>query len=162
MHEGVIHVERQGLLDRYLAGPAMLREALAGLTEEDLRFKYDPAKWSAKEIAIHVADMDLVASFRIKRVISEPGARYPGVDQDLWAAELGYQNRDVEPSLRLLEVVRTEVVAILRALPPSAWSRRGTHDSAGEQTLWDLVDAYAQHLEKHVGQIRAIRQRLKK
>lgn len=155
-------MEVQDLLDRYLAGPPKLRESLAGLTEVDLRFKYDPAKWSAREIAIHVADMDVVASFRMKRVISEPGSRYPGVDQDLWAGGLGYQDRDVEPSLRLLEAVRTEMAAILGALPLDAWSRRGVHDSAGEQTLRDLVEAYTQHLETHVGQIWAIRRRLEK
>lgn len=155
-------MEVKDLLGRYLAGPAMLREALAGLTADDLRFKYDPAKWSAKEIAIHVADMDMVSAFRMKRVISEPGARYPGVDQDLWAGGLGYQDRDVEPSLRLLETVRKEMAAILGAIPLDAWDHRGVHDSAGEQTLRGLVEGYTQHLETHTEQIWAIRRRLGK
>ncbi len=150
------------LLNRYEAGPALLRESLAGLSADELRYKYDPAKWSAKEIAIHVADMEVAATFRMKRVIAEPGARYPGVDQDLWAANLGYQERDVEPSLRLLEALRAEMAAILRSLPPEVWNQSGVHDRAGEQTLADLVVAYTEHLEKHVGQIRAIRERLGK
>jgi len=150
------------LLNRYEAGPARLRESLAGMSEDELRYKYDPAKWSAKEIAIHVADMEVAATFRMKRVIAEPGARYPGVDQDLWAASLGYQDREVEPSLRLLEALRAEMSALLRRLPPDVWNQSGVHDQAGEQTLADLVVSYTEHLEKHVGQIEAIRQRLGK
>lgn len=148
------------LLGRYQAGPARLREAIAGLSEEDLRYKYDPAKWSAKEIAIHVADMDVAGSFRMKRIIAEPDARYPGVDQDLWAAGLRYQDRPVEPSLRLLEAVRAEMAAVLAGLPSEAWSRKGIHTEAGEQTLRGVVEGYTRHLETHVEQIMAIRQRL--
>lgn len=155
-------MEVKELLERYLAGPAKLREALAGLTEENLRYKYDPKKWSAKEIAIHVADMDLVASFRMKRIIAEPDARYPGVDQDLWAVGLGYQDRAMEPALRLLEAVRAEMGDVLADLPAEAWSRKGLHTEAGEQTLRGVLDVYTRHLESHVGQIMAIRERLGK
>lgn len=153
-------MSEQELLDRYIAGPARLREALSGLTDEELRFKYDPAKWSAKEIAIHVADMDQNASFRMKRIVAEPDARYPGVDQDLWAVGLGYQGREVEPSLRLLEAVRAEMAGILATVPAEAWERKGLHSEVGEQTLRRLVEGYVRHLENHVGQIQAIRQRL--
>lgn len=149
------------LISRYLAGPEKLRAALSGLSEDDLRFQYDSAKWSAKEIAIHIADMDAVASFRMKRIISEPDARYPGVDQDLWALGLGYQSRDVEPSLHLLEANRREMAAILTTVAESAWNRQGVHESAGQQTLRGLVVSYTEHLENHVAQIVAIRQRLR-
>lgn len=155
-------MEHQELIERYLAGPAKLRASLAGLSESDLQFKYDPAKWSAKEIAIHVADMDLVASFRMKRILAEPGARYPGVSQDLWAIGLGYQGRQVEPSLRVLEAVRAEMGAILAAQPAEAWSLSGTHEAAGEQTLLRIMEVYTGHLERHIGQIESIRQRLGK
>ncbi|HEY3366780.1 MAG TPA: DinB family protein [Symbiobacteriaceae bacterium] len=152
----------QELLDRYLAGPVKLRESLAGLTEADLRYKYDPAKWSVTEIAIHVADMDEVAAFRMKRIIAEPNPSYPGVDQERWAANLGYQDRAIEPSVRLLEAVRFEMGIILSRLPEAAWARTGRHSEAGEETLERVVTKYTQHLETHIGQIAAIRQRLGK
>jgi len=150
------------LIERYVAGPSRLRASLAGLSESDLQYQYDPAKWSAKEIAIHVADMDLVASFRMKRILSEPDARYPGVDQDRWAAGLSYQGREVEPSLRMLEAVRAEMGPILAGLPAEAWSRSGIHEVAGEQTLQRVVEVYTGHLERHIGQIEGIRARLGK
>ncbi|WP_397367118.1 DinB family protein [Paenibacillus chitinolyticus] len=49
----------------------MLREAVEGLTDKEIRFKPAPDKWSIHQILIHIADSELVATQRVKKVIAE-------------------------------------------------------------------------------------------
>ncbi|MGE5675964.1 MAG: DinB family protein [Mycobacterium leprae] len=150
------------MIQRYLAGPAKLRRSLEGLTAEELHFHPAPGKWSAHQIAIHVADMDLSAAFRMRRILAEPGSGYPGVDQDRWAVGLLYEERELEPSLFLLEALRREMTTVLIRVPESAWSQTGIHSEAGEQKLSAVLENYTGHLERHVEQIEAIKRKLGK
>jgi uncharacterized damage-inducible protein DinB len=54
------------LLEEYRYGYQYLRNAIEGLSEEELRFKPEADKWSIHQILIHVADSELVSTQRTK------------------------------------------------------------------------------------------------
>lgn len=54
------------LIEEYGQGYEMLRKS-EGLTEEELRFKPAPDKWSIHQILIHLAESELVSTQRIKK-----------------------------------------------------------------------------------------------
>ena len=52
-----------------------------------------------------------------------------------------------------MDVARARTAGLLRRLPEKAWASEGTHSEAGRYTAEDWLTVYAEHLEKHAGQI---------
>jgi hypothetical protein len=138
------------LIDDYLAGPQMLRQAVAGMTQDQLDARPIPGKWSTREVICHIADYEPVYADRMKRVIAENEPVISGGNPDAKAARLAYGSRDVEEELALIEVVRKQMARILRALKPEDFQRRGIHDKRGPTTLAELVERITGHIPHHV------------
>jgi hypothetical protein len=52
-----------------------------------------------------------------------------------------------------VEAVRANTVPLLRRLSEASWAREGTHTESGAYTAEDWLRIYADHLDKHAGQI---------
>ncbi len=150
----------QSLIDAYLAGPVQLREAIAGMTDEQLNAAPVPGKWSTRQVICHIADFEPVYADRMKRVVAEDEPTMFGGDPDLFAARLAYQQRDLEVELALIEMVRKHVASVLRTLPAEAFERRGIHSEAGPVTLEALLRGITNHIPHHIQFIREKRQAL--
>src|SRR2546429_6572188 len=111
------------LVDNYLAGPAVLRKAVGGMTREQLRSRPVPGKWSTLEVVCHLADFDPILADRIKRVIAEERPSLIGADENCFAAALAYHERDLEEELAIVEKTRQQLARILRTLPADALQR---------------------------------------
>jgi len=66
-------MDHSKLIADYLAGPEILRSAVAGMTREQLDACPIPGKWSTKQVVCHIADFEPVDVDRMKRVIAENG-----------------------------------------------------------------------------------------
>jgi len=150
----------QELLRDYLAGPKALREAIAGMSAEQLRARPIAGKWSTHEVVCHLADFDPILADRMKRVIAEERPSLVGADENRFAAALVYERRDAEEDLRIIELTRSQMGKILAALPDSALQRVGIHSERGELSLQKLLLAATRHIEHHVGFIREKRKAL--
>ena len=146
------------LLDRFQRGPDLLATALAGITEEDLDFRPDPRKWSPRQIDAHLADSEIEAAVRFRRMLAEENPTILGYDQDAWAKELGYEKRDPARSLSTFRLLRQENYELLKDVPPAALQRTSTHSERGVMTLGQWLEIYARHAEKHSNQIRQLRE----
>jgi hypothetical protein len=138
------------LIDSYLAGPLVLRTAVAGMTREQLLARPVAGKWSTLEVLCHLADFEIVYADRMKRVIAEHEPTLFGGDPGLFAAGLAYQERDAEEELLLVELVRRQMVRILRLLKPEEFQRRGNHSERGMLTLEMLLQQITAHIPHHV------------
>lgn len=138
------------LIEQYLAGPRLLREAVAGMTDAQFEAQPVPGKWSTKQVICHIADFEPVYLDRIKRVIAENEPTMFGGDPDLFAARLAYSSRDVEQELKLIEACRAHLGTILRSLPESDFARRGIHSVAGPMSIEKLLGNIAGHIPHHV------------
>lgn len=138
------------LIDRYVAGPKTLRQAVAGMSDEQIRARPIPGKWSTLEVVSHLADFEVIGVDRIIAVISENEPTLPGRDESQFAARAGYQVRDIEEQLQLIELCRKHAARILRLIPDADWQRVGVHSEAGRLTLETLVTRVARHIEHHV------------
>ncbi len=145
------------LLAAYAAGPGRIRQAIEGLSEDELRARPRGAnRWSIHEIILHAADSEIQGTYRIRKVRAEPEPLLPAFDQDRWSRELDYQSQygtARERALTLLTILREHTLAIFRRASADDWSRSGTHPEYGVVTLRNLLELYADHLERHVDQI---------
>ncbi len=138
------------LIDRYLQGPAQLREAAKGLTPEQARAHPVPGKWSVLEVVCHLADFDPIQADRMKRIIAEEKPQLIGASEDAFAKALAYGHRDLEEELRIIDLTRSQMGRILKTLPAEAFTRTGLHSERGELTLMRMVDLAANHIPHHL------------
>jgi len=140
----------QASIDSFLAGPAQLRRAVAGMSREQLLARPIPGKWSTLEVVCHLGDFDPVLADRMKRVIAEDKPQLLGADEKRYAATSAYHHRDLEEELALIERTRSQMGHILRKLPAEAFQREGIHNERGPLTLERLVTIAANHVPHHV------------
>ena len=146
--------ERDSLINRYAAGPALFKATLAKVPKEAFQWRPGPGKWSAHEVVVHCADSETNAHARIRYLIAEE--RPPviqGYDQARWAQVLDYHALPWEPALATVEAVRANTTALLKRMNDEQWARVGSHTEAGTYGALDWLKTYAEHLEVHSRQL---------
>jgi hypothetical protein len=143
-------VKYDQLINDYAAGPQLLREAVKGMTREQLLARPVAGKWSTLEVVCHIADFEIVTADRIKRVIAEERPTLPDGDENLFAKGLVYHSRELEDELQVIGSIRAQVSRILRTLKDADFNRIGNHTAAGPLTLAQLVERGANHIKHHV------------
>lgn len=146
--------ERNAFLDRYGAGPALLRSAWEEVPAEARKWRPEEGKWSAHEVVVHCADSETYGSIRIWLLLAEAEPLIVGYDENEWAKRFDYHASDPLEALDLVARVRHRTVQTLRALPNEAWGRVGRHTHSGAYSTDDWLRIYAEHLEVHAAQIR--------
>lgn len=137
-------------IDAYLSGPGTLREAVAGITSEQLIARPIAGRWSTLEVVCHLADFDPILADRMKRVIAEDRPTLIGVYENRFVAALAYHDRDLEEELGIIEQTRRQLARILRKFDPSVLNRVGLHNQAGPRTLEQLLTGATNHVTHHV------------
>lgn len=152
------------LLSVYARGPERLRAVVYGLAPDELRERPRPGKWSIAEIVGHLADSEVMGAGRIRMVLAQPGVEFVAYDQDAFAGVLDYRGDGAgfERSLRVFEALREHTLAALARVDGEAWERWGLHPNFGYLTLRNLLELYADHGERHIGQIAELRALLEK
>jgi hypothetical protein len=149
-------------LERFRRGPELLAVVLTGVYGEEMDFTPAPDKWSIRQIVAHVADSELVGAQRFRQVIAEDNPALGAYDQNAWAKNLDYARRQPKQALESFRRIRAENHELLKALPESAFERKGVHAERGPLSLRQLLDNYADHAESHARQMQAIRDEFKK
>lgn len=112
-------------------------EALARLEHETLSafrslddaaesgFAYAPGKWTVKQVLGHLIDDERIFAYRLLSVARGEESELPGFDENRYAARAEFERRPLENLLAEYGAVRAATLALLRGLPPLAWTRRG-------------------------------------
>ena len=161
IHRILGYVEGQDAVKVQRTTAAKLKKSIQGLTPKQLKWRPEPAKWSIAEILAHLADTEIVASWRMRSVIGENGITIQPFDQDAWASAFDYQNRDARRSLELFRRLRENNLAMLGELSPATWENYGMHLERGKETIAHLARMFAGHDTNHVLQVERIVKQLK-
>lgn len=145
--------EREDRIRRYEEGPAKLKAALARVPPEARKWRPAEGRWSVHEVVCHCGDAETNAALRLRYLVAEEKPVIVGYDQEVWARTFDYHSAPLEPALAAVEATRANTAALLRRLPERAWSKVGTHTESGRYSTEDWLNMYAEHLEKHAGQI---------
>lgn len=145
--------ERSALIDRYGNGPALLAAAWAKVPPDARQWRPGPDRWSAHEVVLHCADSEGNAALRIRFLLTEDDTRIQAYDQAQWAKALDYHALPAEPALAAVAAVRSNTVPLLLRMKDHDWRRAGHHPESGAYSAERWLAIYAEHLEKHAGQI---------
>ena len=117
------HDERQALIAQYAAGYDEVRRSLEGFPAERLGEHPLPGKWSAREIVQHLADSEMNSAIRLRKLLTEDSPVIQGYDQELYAARLNYNARDIAPALDALRGARATTAQLLASMTDDDWPR---------------------------------------
>ena len=114
------------LLD-HLAIQARHFEALLGSMDADrAMFRYEPGKWSVKELVNHVADTERIMAYRLLRIARGDGTPLAGFEMDDYVRAAKADSRTLEDLASEFSDVRRATISLLRSLDPEALARKGT------------------------------------
>lgn len=134
-----------------------LRGLLQGLDQVALRQPEAPGKWSVIQVVEHLADQELVNSFRFRKVLAEDQPAISGYDQDSWAQRLHYGSTPESDVLDVLAALRRRNLGLLEALTAQELERVGHHAERGPESIRRMVQLTAGHDLAHRGQLARIR-----
>jgi DinB superfamily len=146
--------ERALLIKRYKDGYAAFVEALDSVPETRFDFA-PPGAWSARQIAHHVADAELVRGYRLRQLLAQDAPLLQGFDEAQFVAKLHYY-RPVGASLALFKASAESNIELLTLVFPEDWARSGHHDEFGVFTLEDWLQRAASHSYEHAEQLRSL------
>lgn len=161
IHRVLGYVEGQDAIKVQRATASKLKKLTQGLTAKQLKWRPEPAKWSISEIIAHLADTEIVCSWRMRSVIGENGITIQPFDQDRWASVFKYQDRDARQSLELFRVLRENNLEMLGEIPREIWENYGMHLERGKESIAHLARMFAGHDTNHVLQVERIRKQVK-
>jgi hypothetical protein len=142
------------LIEHYAAGGEKLSMAIRGLTREDLLAIPTPdanvGRWSIQQVVIHCMDSDLIATDRLKRMIAEDNPTLIGYDENKFVRNLLPDVQPADLAVQVVDLNRKVFAQVLRRLPESAWSRKGTHNERGVITAGGYLKSTVDHLDHHL------------
>jgi DinB family protein len=130
-----------------------LERRTAGRDEAALRRAEAPGKWSVIEVIQHLADAELVTSFRTRMILAEDQPELQGYDQDRWASVLRYADVPLELALAQLRGLRSANLRLWRTLTTEQRDRAGLHSERGPESVGLTIRMMAGHDLVHRRQI---------
>ena len=132
-----------------------LQSLTADLTSAQINTPPAPRKWSICNIVTHLADCEIVFSFRLRQTLApaldQPHAIIQPFDQDAWAKR--YAAYQLEPALALLQSARNWNLLFLTTVSQDDRRRPTTHPERGTMTFWTIVETMAGHDINHLQQV---------
>lgn len=150
------YVEGKNPLRVQQSTPQKLARLVKGLDKKRLRQPPAPGKWSIAEILAHLADVELVAGWRMRLILGQNAAPIQAFDQDVWATTFNYRRRDPKASLQTFTVLRESNLALLKSVSRNLWENYGMHQERGKETIAHILRMFAGHDLNHIRQVEQI------
>jgi uncharacterized damage-inducible protein DinB len=153
----VTREQRESAIGDIAALPARFRDAVRGLSAEQLDTPYREGGWTARQVVHHVPDSHMNSYIRFKLALTEDKPIIKPYDEAAWA-RLEDSRGAIEPSLQLLEALHERWVALMRAMTAEEWKREFVHPERGPMALDVTVALYAWHSAHHLAHITRLRE----
>ena len=153
--ENIDRRELDSLIKIVEEAPAKYRALTQGLTEADLKRSYREGAWNVHQIINHLADIQLLHLFRMKRAITEPAYDVITiVDQHAWALTPDGLNAPLADSLDMFESITKRYVFLMRALDDEKLGRTYFHPirkiSLNQKQAIAMTAWHVQHHLEHI------------
>lgn len=158
-HLGQIeHIKtRYEILQKLEGGLRLVESALEDVSDEVLRRKPAPGKWSILEIVAHLAVAEQLFVTRYAMIADRDRPALPTADNNELAALLKFNEQNLDEALKEFKRLRRDTLTLLRALPQKGWRCTGLHPQRGEVTLEDLAKIHSTHDASHAARIQLLR-----
>ncbi len=138
--------------------PAKIKQAVAGLSDEQLDTVYRTGGWTIRQVVHHVTDSHINSYIRFKLALTEDNPTIRPYEEAYWAELPEAKNGALELSLPLLEALHRRWVVMLKGMGPGDTGRKLYHPGSKQQmTIASLMHLYAWHSDHHLAHITNLR-----
>lgn len=161
-HSGEITVaQREQWIEDIAQLPASARQAVEGLSPEQLSLPYRDGGWMVKQVIHHMADSHMNSMIRFKLALTEDNPTIKPYYEDRWAELSDSRELDIEFSLQILDALHRRWVGLLHTLTDADFAKSFYHPGSQETTRLDYnLGFYSWHGRHHVAHITSLRERL--
>jgi hypothetical protein len=108
--------ELDTLIETVASAPVKYRALTLNLSGNDLKKTYREGSWNIQQLVNHVADMQMLHFFRMKKALTESDYSATLVSMDGWASTADGLFSPVADSLDMFESITKRYVYLMRAL----------------------------------------------
>lgn len=130
-----------------------IRLLVQGISEEQARWRPDPASWSILEVINHLYDEER-QDFRVRLdiILHRPDEPWPGIDPAGWVRTRNYNERDLDRSLQNFLNERQASLRWLRNFSSPNWDAQ-YQAHFGAIRAGDMFAAWVSHDHLHMRQL---------
>lgn len=103
---------------------------LEGISEEKGKHRYQPEKWTVKEVLGHMLDTERIMAYRALRFARNDKTPLHGFEENDYAPEANANERSLEDFTREFKNLRRSTVDLFRSFTEEMMKRTGTSNSA--------------------------------
>jgi uncharacterized damage-inducible protein DinB len=141
--------------------PQLLRNAVAGLTDNQLDTPYREGGWTLRQVVHHVADSHINAYTRYKLAATEDNPAIRPYMEERWAELPEAKHEVVEISLALLDALHYRWVLHLKNMSAEDFNRTFFHPESQITYRLDVnLGLYSWHGRHHLAHITTTKERL--
>ncbi|MCZ0070892.1 bacillithiol transferase BstA [Bacillus sonorensis] len=153
--------ERAALIEALRQAPALLKEAVQGLNDQQLDTPYRKGGWTVRQVVSHLADSHLNGYIRCKLALTEDVPLIRTFDEQNWAGLTDSLTFAPNLSIELLESLHNRWAALFEALQEADYQKAYLHpDSREEISLHHALSLYVWHSKHHIAHITSLRERM--
>lgn len=154
--EGITDDELNSMIKVIAKAPAAYADITRDLSGNALQRTYREGAWNVQQLVSHVADMQMLHFFRMKKVLTEPDYKeITLVNVDGWAQTSDGLMSSVADSLLMFEGINKRFVSLMKSLSEEQKARSYYHPV--RKVLLDQRNAIAMnawHVKHHLEHIR--------
>ncbi|GAB4466717.1 MAG: bacillithiol transferase BstA [Thermoflexibacter sp.] len=152
--------EKDQLILQIAEIPALLREAVNGLSENQLDTPYREEGWTVRQVIHHLPDSHANAYIRFKLALTEDNPTIKPYHEDRWATLPDTFHTPIEVSLAMLEAIHFRWVMLLKNMQEKDFEKTYFHpESQKVFNLEYVLGMYVWHGQHHIAQITSLRAR---
>jgi hypothetical protein len=143
-------VDHKKFWESFEGQPSTLNDLLGAQPDEEVAKLHEPYTWTLKQVMGHLIDCERIFSCRMLRIAVGDQTPIPGIDQNIYVANLDYQTPEMADLLEEFELLRKANVLLVRRLSLEALGRMGTasdNPTSAKANLYILVGHVNYHLE---------------
>lgn len=153
-----VYADRAANLATIISLPNRLRDAVAGLSDEQLDTAYRDGGWTLRQTVHHVADSHANSLIRFKLALTEDEPVIRPYFEERWA-ELPDIKLAVDVSISMVDAIHQRWSELLRNMSEADFAREFVHPETGNWPLEHALALYAWHSLHHTAHITSTRDR---
>ena len=120
---------------------------LGRVAEADAGFRYQPGKWSIREVLGHLMDVERVMTYRALRIARADQTPLAGFDENSYVPAGAFDRRTLADLLDEWRTVRNATLAMFRGFGGETWTRRGVmaENPISVRALLHIVIGHERH-----------------
>lgn len=114
------------LISGFKEDKKMIINFFSSIPKEKLTFRYQPKKWTIKELLQHIIDTERIFMYRLLRIARKDTTALAGYDQDIYIEPSGANNKSIEELIHEFTLTRIHSINLISSISDENLMQLGT------------------------------------